>query len=100
MVDLACVPVDCADPRRVARFWNEALGWDGVAEGEGGAICGPASGGIYLEFVRVPEPKTIKNRVHLGCSAGSLGELDAIIERLLELGGSVAVLGALRPSWH
>lgn len=91
-MDLVCVTVDCRDPGRVARFWNEALGWGGVAvaaEG-GGAICGPEGGGPYLEFVRVPEAKTVKNRLHLGLDAGTLGDLESEIERLLALGASIA----------
>jgi len=91
-VDIVCVTVDCADPEKVARFWNEALDWGGVAAAAdgSGAICGPPGGGIYLEFVRVPEPKTVKNRVHLGCSAGTLDDLDATIDRVRDLGGTVA----------
>ena len=34
-----------------------------------GAVCGPADGGMYLEFVHVSEGKTVKNRVHLGCAS-------------------------------
>ena len=84
--------VDCADPGRVARFWDEALGWGGVAVAAdgSGALCGPPTGGVYLEFVRVPEGKTVKNRVHLGCTAGPLADLPAEIERLMGLGATVA----------
>jgi len=86
------VTVDCSDPERVATFWNEALGWGGIAVAPdgGGAICGPASGGTYLEFIRVPEGKVVKNRLHLGCSAASLAGLDAEIERLRGLGATIA----------
>jgi hypothetical protein len=89
-MEITCITVDCADPERVANFWNEALDWGGVAAVDGGAVCGPPEGGVYLEFVVVPEPKTAKNRVHLGCSGGTLEELDATIDRLLALGGSIA----------
>jgi catechol 2,3-dioxygenase-like lactoylglutathione lyase family enzyme len=91
-MELTCVTVDCAEPARVAAFWNEALGWGGVAAAPdgSGAVCGPAQGGTYLEFVRVPEDKVVKNRVHLGCSAGPLERLDGEIERLLLLGASLA----------
>ena len=84
--------IDCHNPAEVARFWNEALQWGGaaVAADGGGAVCGPPGGGIYLEFVRVPEHKTVKNRVHLGCEGGELDRLDGEIERLLSLGASVA----------
>lgn len=87
-----CVAVDCHDPELAAQFWNEALGWDGVAVAERGhrAVCGPADGGTYLEFVRVPEAKTVKNRMHLGLNAGTLLELEAEIGRLLDLGASIA----------
>src|SRR5207247_871954 len=56
-MEIICTTIDCADPARVAAFWNAALGWGGVAvDASGaGALCGPPQGGTYLEFVRVPE---------------------------------------------
>jgi hypothetical protein len=91
-VDITCVTVDCRDPAELAAFWNEALRWGGVAVGHDrrGAVCGPVGGGTYLEFVRVPEDKSVKNRLHLGCGVSSLAELDAEIERLQRLGATVA----------
>jgi predicted enzyme related to lactoylglutathione lyase len=91
-VDITCVTMDCHDPGRVAGFWNEALHWGGVAVAAdgSGALCGPPGGGTYLELIRVPEDKVVKNRVHLGCTAGSLADLDAEIARLVALGASVA----------
>jgi hypothetical protein len=61
-----------------------------VSDDGGGAICGPPDGGAYLEFIRVPEAKVVKNRLHLGCSAGPLDALDAEIERLRALGATFA----------
>lgn len=91
-MDIICVTLDCADPARVAEFWNAALGWGGVAAAPNGsgAICGPPDGGTYLECIRVPEPKTVKNRMHLGLTAGPLDALDAEIARLEALGATVA----------
>lgn len=89
---ITCVTIDCHDPTRVATFWNEALRWSGVtaaADGNG-AVCRPEAGGPYLEFVRVPEAKVVKNRVHLGCTAGPLDALDAEIARLQALGATLA----------
>jgi hypothetical protein len=92
LMEITCVTIDCADPGRVATFWNEALSWGGVAVAPdgAGAVCGPPGGGTYLEFVRVPEEKATKNRVHLGCSAASLSALDAEVSRLEGLGASIA----------
>jgi hypothetical protein len=60
-----------------------------VAPDGTGAVCGPPSGGTYLEFIRVPEDKVVKNRVHLGCSV-PWDELDREIDRLLALGATIA----------
>lgn len=60
--------VDCADPFAVARFWHALLG--GRLEDNGdrwGTVEGVAP--YTLDFVPVPEPKTVKNRVHLDLSA-------------------------------
>ena len=91
-MDVTCVTVDCHDPERLAEFWNGALRWGGVAvtDDGGGAVCGPPSGGVFLEFIRVPEAKTVKNRLHLGCGVDRLDRLDAEIERLLALGATIA----------
>lgn len=91
-VNLTCVTIDCHDPAIVAGFWSAALRWPEplVAPDRSGAICRPPDGGSYLEFVVVPEGKTVKNRVHLGCSVSSLDELDREIERLTDLGATVA----------
>jgi predicted enzyme related to lactoylglutathione lyase len=91
-MEIICTTIDCADPEKVATFWNAALGWGGIAvDASGtGAVCGPPDGGAYLEFVRVPEGKAAKNRVHLGCSAGTLPDLEAELARLQALGASIA----------
>ena len=91
-MDLVCVTVDCAAPATVVGFWSEALRWRDVrvARDGSGAVCRSPVGGVYLEFIRVPEGKTVKNRLHLGCTAGDLDRLDDEIGRLEELGATVA----------
>jgi hypothetical protein len=100
-MDITCVTIDCHDPSKVATFWNEALGRGGVAVATdgSGAVCGPAGGGLYLEMIRVPEDTIVKNRVHLGCTAGSLDELDAEIERLLTSGPQSRGRRSSLPRW-
>jgi hypothetical protein len=63
---MAAVVVDCSDPRAMARFWDEAIDWTlhGVTSDQ--AAFRSAKGvGPYLEFVRTPDVKIVKNRIHL-----------------------------------
>ena len=84
---LYAVTLDCADAPALARFWGAVLGRR-VAEnatpehavlpaGDGGA------GGPRIAFNKVPEPKVVKNRVHLDIVSDTF---EAETERLLSLG--------------
>jgi hypothetical protein len=85
------VTIDCADPAKLAAFWCLALGyveasppqgfasWEewlahfGVppAEWDDGAFIEDSGGaGPSISFLKVPEPKVAKNRVHLDVQAG------------------------------
>lgn len=63
--------IDSQDPGRLARFWAEALGWViSQAEDPEWAVEPPAGSRedcvvADLLFIKVPEPKTAKNRLHL-----------------------------------
>jgi len=87
-MDITCVTFDCADHRLVADFWAQALGWEASAFDTSSVVARPGVRALYLEFVTVPEPKSLKNRVHLGHQC--TGHLDAEIARLEALGGSSA----------
>ena len=108
------VTFDCADPERVARFWCEVLGyvvppppegfasWDEFAQtlppeqrNSAFACVDPSGKRPRLYFQRVPEGKTVKNRVHLDVRAGAglvgeerLSTLQAERARLEELGAT------------
>jgi predicted enzyme related to lactoylglutathione lyase len=58
------VVVDCLDPHALALFWQRVLGGDVVVQSDEWVAVTPPSG-ITVSFQRVPEPKTVKNRVHL-----------------------------------
>jgi predicted enzyme related to lactoylglutathione lyase len=79
---MTCVTFDCDDVDRVANFWAAALGWP-----RNGDRVDRPDGGLFLEFIQVPERKTVKNRLHLGLSAT---DLDTEIERLVGLGATIA----------
>ena len=79
---------DCADPRRVATFWAQALGFDLSEDPDqtGAYIADPSGKIAGMFFQPVPEPKTAKNRVHLDVRpTGSMAEE---VERLKGLGAS------------
>ena len=63
------VTFDCADPRALARFWGQVTGWPVIEEPQPGyeesAVGMPGEGRPRLYFVKVPERKTAKNRLHL-----------------------------------
>jgi len=79
--------IDCADPGRVADFWARVLDYDVIDRGPKGEveIGRKVSGSPTLVFVPVPEPKTVKNRVHIDVNPTSADQ-DAELERLLALG--------------
>jgi len=73
--------LDCVDPEKLAAFWSKALGYeiDGFAE-QWGKLTGPDGGVLLLQ--RVPETKTVKNRMHIDVLATDIEmkakELEAI----------------------
>ena len=83
------VTVDCADPRVVAAFWAEALGSDvdEDATDERVFVEAPGWGGPNMWFVRVPEPKTAKNRMHFDLRAPN--SIEDEVARLVALGATV-----------
>ena len=87
------VTVDCADPLLTAAFWAEALGSnvDEEATAERAFVEAPGWGGPNMWFVRVPEPKTAKNRVHFDLRAP--GTVAEEVERLAGLGATVVRAG-------
>jgi Glyoxalase-like domain len=93
------VTFDCADPDRLATFWATALGYQkqdppegyatwpaflaaqGIPEDQwnsANAIVDPEGRGPRIYFQRVPEPKVVKNRVHLDVNVG--GGRDVVVE--------------------
>ncbi|HTG47949.1 MAG TPA: VOC family protein [Actinomycetota bacterium] len=81
------VTFDCADPRRVAEFWAEALSYEIHAPNEAIGeveLWDPKEEGPNLGFMKVPESKVVKNRVHIDLA--SPGRLEDEVHRLEGLG--------------
>lgn len=94
--DIRWLQVDCADPDGLAAFWAEFLNLapdPSQAPPAFRCLLGK-DGGPGLCFQRVPEPKTVKNRVHFDIVVTDLG---AATEQIARLGGSTR--GA-SPDYH
>ena len=121
------VTIDSAAPHPLADWWAEALGWERepsdeafiqrmVDEGHaaesdtmrhngelvwavGAAIRHPTGDAPRVLFQRVPEPKTVKNRVHLDVRVGR-DRVDEEVARLTARGATVLHHGQQGPySW-
>jgi hypothetical protein len=100
--------IDCADPHGLARFWCAVLDYvvqgdeDGVVTigsplvPEGRDRVGPVP--PTLTFARVPEAKTVKNRIHVDVNPTDRDQ-DEEVRRLLELGARRADVGQGDESW-
>lgn len=82
------VAIDCADAYELARFWGEVTGCPLDPQDRPGdretRVLLPEGPSLY--FNQVPEPKTVKNRVHLCLRPTTSRERE--IERLLNLGAT------------
>lgn len=112
------VVIDAASPRAVAEFWKVALGyrsddpppgfdnWDDALRAanipedrwdDANAIIDPEGIGPRIFFQKVPEGKTVKNRLHIDVGvARGITDPDekwatvlAHVDRLVGIGGSV-----------
>ena len=79
------VVLDSADPRAIAGFWREALGYRDVGDFGQFVVLAPAAGehGPVMILQGVPEERAGKNRAHLDLHPA---DAEAHIERLERLG--------------
>jgi len=91
-----CVCVDARDPSLIAAFWEQALGWRRTHEEDAEVVLEPPAGspeeGVCpdLLFLRVPEDKAVKNRLHLDLrpldQAAEVARLEALGARRIDIG--------------
>jgi hypothetical protein len=120
------VAIDCTDPHALVRFWAAVTGYeiedhsalvaemieagyatrDDAVDVEGrlqwataSACRDPEGKGPRLLFQQVPEPKTVKDRIHLDLHFGP-EHRDAAVERVVSLGATKLWEGQQGPqSW-
>jgi hypothetical protein len=92
---LESLVVDAADPRALAQWWADALGWAVTAQQHEVAVEPPTPDGlgVPLVFVAVADPKVGKNRLHLDLPSASADDQAAQVARLVGLGAHPADIG-------
>ena len=79
------IVIDCADPATLASFWSEVLGFPVAVREDDQVRLDSPDNAFRIWLVRVPEPKTVKNRVHIDVNlAPGMG-----LEQLERLGAKV-----------
>ena len=90
------ITVDAADPSALASFWESAIGWRRTFEESDEVVLEPPAGspedGVAPDilFIRVPDRKSIKNRVHFDLrpqdQAAEVARLEALGARRADIG--------------
>jgi predicted enzyme related to lactoylglutathione lyase len=97
---VAAILTDCTDPAAMGRFWADAAGYPvAYAEDHITGLRAPAGVGPYLEFLRVPDEKTVKNRLHLDVAPYRGEDPAAEVARLRQLGAVPADVGQGEVNW-
>jgi catechol 2,3-dioxygenase-like lactoylglutathione lyase family enzyme len=97
-----CICIDSPDPRRIATFWEAALGWRRTEDDPDLVVLEPPAGSAEdgvspdLVFLRVPEPKSVKNRLHIDLRPV---DQEAEVARLEGLGAGHVDIGQGDASW-
>jgi catechol 2,3-dioxygenase-like lactoylglutathione lyase family enzyme len=86
------IVVDCADAEVLAEFWCGVLGWEVVDRDEGDVEIGGPGGMPTILFQPVPEPKTVKDRIHLDVNPTDRDQAEEV-ERIIALGARPVDVG-------
>jgi hypothetical protein len=84
VVGIAALTIDCADPEALAGWWSRLLGGEVEVDEDGDGTLSTlhTPGGLDIDFVRVPDPRTVKNRLHLDLRSTDLAEATRQAEAL------------------
>lgn len=99
MLTLQCITVDAHDPLALAQFWAEALGWkigEDVNDIEVWIEREPGdpdkTGFPDILFLKVPDSKVVKNRLHLDIrpddQAAEVARLEKLGAKKIDIGQS------------
>jgi hypothetical protein len=106
MLRVQALCIDCQRPGELASFWEAALGWRRTEDEPDEVVIEPPAGsaedGVVpdLLFLKVPERKLVKNRLHIDLRPD---DQQAEVERLLALGARRVEIGQsndARTTWE
>ena len=95
-LSIQCIDIDAADPQALAGFWEAALGWRRTHDTPAEVGLEPPEHSLEdgispdLLFLRVPDEKAGKNRLHLDLRPD---DQSAEVARLGSLGATRADIG-------
>ena len=93
------------DDSALGRFWAQVLGWGVSSEGPGvtnvepAGFAGPDPAAVCVDVVTVPDPETVKYRVHLDLASTSAAHQAELVARLKQLGATPADVGQGDVPW-
>ena len=91
------ITIDAAEPKTLGSWWRAALGWVVVDDGDDVFEIRPSAEQLPgLLFLRSPEAKRHKNRLHLDLRPDDQA---AEVGRLLALGATSVDIGQGRVPW-
>jgi hypothetical protein len=102
---LVQINMKAQDDSALGAFWAEVLGWEvsseapGVTNLEPKGFVYPDPVAVCIDLVSYPEPKTVKNRVHVDLAATSPAHQAELVARLRGLGATLADIGQGEVSW-
>jgi predicted enzyme related to lactoylglutathione lyase len=103
-LQLVHVNFKAGDDSALGRFWAEALGWGVSSEGTGSTLVSPGfvwpdPVAVCVDVVTVPDPETVKYRVHLDLATTSADHQEELVARLKDLGATPADVGQGDVPW-
>ncbi|GAA1560935.1 VOC family protein [Streptomyces globosus] len=102
---LVQINMKAQDDSALGRFWAEVLGWGidseapGVTNLEPVGFSYPDPSAVCIDLIARPEPKTVKNRVHIDLATTSAAHQAELVGRLEDLGATLADVGQGDVPW-
>ncbi len=102
---LVQIVLKAQDNSALGRFWADALGWiitddqPEITSVEPEGVPYPDPSAVCVDILHTPDPKTVKNRIHLDLATTSAAHQTELVARLKDLGATPADIGQGDVPW-